>query len=432
MSKNVRTSSGALVRKAAEETVVEFLDKYMEIQVHGPGRFKSKPIAVLSLAELQSEFYDWLQSEDEVTKNLTPKFWFSYLDKELKRRYKAKLNQISMELAYKSPLKSQSEALLLAYVQAVTGKTEQTDCVALKHFLWLIKRKLMQLKVSYHLMPIFWGVVQGSGKTTSIRKLLQPMAGGRDSEDQPFVYSGLSFDKIGDDRYYNLFEQYPVIFVDEMPKIDKADIETIKGAITSETLTARMLHTHQYNSYTNNAVFIGATNNTPSSLIKDTSGMRRFYYIAAQQKLDWETINNLEYTILWQGINEHADPPILELKEEIALKQEETRERDAIELFIEEGWITKQLSSPEASTFKSSDAYELYKVFCEDNGYKYTQTKHAFNKELENKHGFMRVMSASLNKRSVSFYGVTASRGSMQHGKEGGQTSAVVKPPATH
>lgn len=264
-------------------------------------------------------------------------------------------------------------------IVAITGSNKEVDVAVFKHFLWQIKRKLNGLPVTWHMMPIIWGKA-GSGKSETLRKLFKPLKG--------FVHAGMALDKLGDDRYYRQLEEHFIVFLDEMPKIEKASIESIKHIITAQDLTGRVLYSNGHKSYQQNCTFIGTSNEAPSQLIKDSTNMRRFHYIKAVDKMDWDMVNSLDMFKVWQEVDEQrAEPYTADVFTKLSELQEDIRQKDAMELFITEGFLVKDANS----MTKSQDIYEQFREFCKDGGFNFPPPKQTFNRQLIERFEFERV-----------------------------------------
>ena len=258
------------------------------------------------------------------------------------------------------------------FVEALTGKIDDIDVKVIKHFLWQIKRKMFRKEVTYHMMPVLVGPT-GCGKSVSISKLLDPI--------EPVVYADGDFKKLVDTREaFNLVENY-IYFIDEMSKANYADVETIKNKITSKMIQYRILGTNNKFTGLNNATFIGCSNSNLDEIIKDSTSARRFYQINTKSKIDWDTINSIDFLELWRGIDEGQQSPyIFEDLEEISNRQEHIRHKAPAELFIKETYsLEKGLKVNEVETkISRKRLYLNYQAWCIENGYKFVMTKHSF------------------------------------------------------
>jgi len=244
-------------------------------------------------------------------------------------------------------------------VRAIIGTNCELTKAVLAHFIWQVKRKLNNLGVEHHMMPILYGKT-GSGKTRFIEKLLQPVAG---------VITNGDFSMLADSREkFRLHENY-VIFFDEMARADRTNVESIKNSITSSMITYRTLSTNSEVKIVNNASFIGASNKLVSTMINDPTSARRFYQIDTLDKLDWSLVNSVNYPELWQSVDERSDSPIIPYMELVKEKQEEFKADDPLGLFCKDyGIAPVQGDNYDLVAFKS--IYATYKRWCEENGYK--------------------------------------------------------------
>jgi hypothetical protein len=242
-------------------------------------------------------------------------------------------------------------------LRALTGKERDLDLAVLKHFIWQVKRKLNGLRVEHHLMPILFGKT-GGGKSRAIEKLLEPVL------DLVDFAADLAF--LNDERQLFRLTRAFVVFIDEMAHADKVSIDALKNRITSPTINWRALGFNARAGGTNTATFIGASNNHVRDLIYDPTSMRRFHEIGCLDKLDWETINRIDYLAIWQSVDHNAECPVVPVLADLAAAQEELRAKDLVE-----EWVEERVAVSKKSAFRGSAADEyvsaqsLYRNFKE-------------------------------------------------------------------
>lgn len=245
---------------------------------------------------------------------------------------------------------------LKEFVIALTGKEDLADLNVIQHFIWQVKRKLLDLVVEHHMMPVVCGD-SGSGKSIAIRKLLEPL-GDLVAEKQ--------LDCFRDERHYIVFEEFRAVFLDEMAKAEHTDFESMKNIITSSRITWKPLYTNKQINIQNNATVIGTSNYSISDMIKDSTSSRRWYQINTPTHCNWEKINALDYQALWQSVDAYGPCPLTESFEEIRSRQESIRYKTDVEIFASECELTP---SKEGRT-KTQDLYDHFKQWCECNGLK--------------------------------------------------------------
>lgn len=190
----------------------------------------------------------------------------------------------------------------------------------LRKFIWQVKRKMLGLPVTNHLMPVLTGA-QGKGKSTLVRNLLLPVEECAANSD---------FKQITDDRNIQLWENY-AIFLDELGHAKRTEMDEVKNIITANVLTRRPMRTNDVEHVEQRATFIGCTNKGLSELIRDETGVRRFAELAFTNSPDWEAINALDWEQMWRSVDERGPDPSDIIAAALAAQQSENRTMSAVE-----------------------------------------------------------------------------------------------------
>lgn len=242
---------------------------------------------------------------------------------------------------------------LFNWIYAVTGERSVNDVYVMAHWLWLVKRNLAGLPLVYHIMPIITSPKQGGGKSTAVTKLIAPLE---------TVRAELEVTQVADERSIPVFSNYMIGFFDEMAGAHRMDMDTFKRHVTSGTLTYRPMRTNHMKIVKNRCSFIGATNNSIFEIIKDTTGIRRFFSIRALDKLNHELINSIDYEALWKGIDETRERGYLELVlEDVNKLQADMGMKDEVEVFMKNRDI-----EPGETLANGYILFEEYKKHCVD------------------------------------------------------------------
>jgi predicted P-loop ATPase len=234
------------------------------------------------------------------------------------------------------------------WVRAVTGQERPLDVAVVKHFLWQVKRKLHGLPVERHLMLVVHGK-QNGGKSRAIQELYGPL-----KELTDFL---ADLTALGDERQAYRQGQYYITMCDEMGKGERVCMDALKNRITADVLRWRVLGTNMTGSAVNKSTFIGAINPDLRDVLRDPTGMRRFYQMEAVDVLDWKAINSINYAELWCSVDPAAESPIVTVLDELQKAQEDLRAKDAVE-----EWLDEHCELGKAWT-KSG---ELYDDYCEE------------------------------------------------------------------
>lgn len=234
----------------------------------------------------------------------------------------------------------------------------------IQHFMWQVKRKIFNQKVTNHMMLIVFGD-QGCGKTEAIEKLLSPL--------KDYVYEG-QISAVQDKNEFHNFNSNYVMRCEELERLDKTDKNALKSMITRETVPYRILYSQMTAVVDQNCTFIGTSNDNISDIFKDYSGMRRFVQLNAksEQKLskndglgvkykEWAIINSINYDKIWKSIAHSSKSPIVPLLNNGLMKehQSELTAKNSIQEWIEETELKDGPREIEVDVL-----YNLYKSWC--------------------------------------------------------------------
>jgi hypothetical protein len=239
------------------------------------------------------------------------------------------------------------QAILLDY-----DKDRVLAEAVLRHFIWLVGRKVRAMSVGSHMMPVFIGR-QGGGKTEMVKRFLSPLGDAWVDSD---------FAKLADDRHSEVLANIPVHFLDEMSYASRTDIEVTKRKITADVITYRPLFGNATKSVRNMASFIGCSNQPLGHSIQDTTGMRRFYPINVKDRLDWEAVNSIQWGILWKSVEAQGPCPLDAVRDAIAVEQDTHRVLSPVEEWL--AVVDRQVLA-EKRVGEWLPADEMFRVFSE-------------------------------------------------------------------
>jgi hypothetical protein len=140
--------------------------------------------------------------------------------------------------------------------------------------------------------------------------------------------------------------------MDELAGLAKAEIEKVKSVLTAPVLTYRPMRSNTFVDVPNNMMMIGTSNLSLGEIVRDHTGMRRFYEMPGNvDKAHWRAINALDYAALWAGaVDERADDgrSPMEMAEEkdraavqaVLVRQEEMTAPDLVEAWtVSRCWV---------------------------------------------------------------------------------------------
>jgi hypothetical protein len=281
---------------------------------------------------------------------------------------------------------------LKLFLEYVTGDTKKLDFLIMKHFFWQVKRKLLHMPGSFHIVPIFYGK-QGGGKSYSLKRLFNPI-------EELVLETDVK--NYSDDRYQLALSKNAIVFLDEMGKASKADIEALKKTISGENLDPRLFHTQKTVKVFNMSTPIGATNKRMTEIIFDSTGMRRFWEILCLDKLEFRKnhhlLEKLDYLAIWQAINPHDENYLLDDLDELERAQDDLVVAEPLEVWI----LDTQICPGSTEEIPNSDIYMNYKNWCEDNGHKALGSINFTNKMKNLGYEFINVYHKELGGRRVT------------------------------
>jgi energy-coupling factor transporter ATP-binding protein EcfA2 len=193
----------------------------------------------------------------------------------------------------------------------------------LKKFIWQVKRKVLGIDVTDHLMIVLLGA-QGSGKSTFVRGLISPL-----SE----ITAMVDFKMIADDRNIDMWSNF-IMFIDEMGYATMTDVDVIKNIISAPTLTRRPMRSNAFDIVKQNGTFIGCSNKKLNQLVRDPTGARRFAGLHFRRDADWNLINSMCWANLWRLVDAKAEDPTIPFKAELKAQQEQGRYRNSVETWL--------------------------------------------------------------------------------------------------
>jgi hypothetical protein len=254
---------------------------------------------------------------------------------------------------------------LRRFVEELTGQATDLDVAVLAHWIASVKRKMNRQPALWHLMPVLVGG-QGIGKSTVLKHLLSPV---RD------VTISFTLDEMTDNRCVFALENYFVMVFDEMQGARKTEIEKLKNKITAEQAGGRPMRSNDVVDVQVNCMFIGTSNKEVALLVKDETGMRRFYELRCQDKF-LSACTKVDMLAVWRGVDEAKGSEYLQpVRVELAAAQAALVNEDDVVLFVD-AYGLRPGASERPSPVQSSVLYGDYKAFCEQHNYQAKNASH--------------------------------------------------------
>jgi Cdc6-like AAA superfamily ATPase len=244
------------------------------------------------------------------------------------------------------------------------------DVAVFKHMFWQVKQRMWNKPARHELIISFFGK-QGAGKTTLARQLGSPIK-------DLFVERSMR-EIIGDERNNFMLQKAYLLLFEELENASKVDIDSLKAVTSKDRTNWRMLGKNADDNGFNNTTFLCTSNKPIRQVFYDPTGMRRFYEYTCADEIPRRQINSVDFTKLWQSVDEAAPSPIEDrLKDLYTHQNTYYRQQGTVESFIEDLGLEK--TNEDGATLKK--LYEDYKSFCDQAGIKSPLSRNNFSNEL--------------------------------------------------
>lgn len=369
-----------------------------------PLRRKNDEIFDTLWLDYRAQVRDWNQMQEERA-NKDRRYIRSVAETDMKKAVNELISKEknAFRQATVKTMKNEGEDLsqVEKFTKVLLGKEDNQITAILAHWVWLVKNKMRGSRVSYHIMPIFYGK-QGGGKTVATNKFLEPLLN---------YTLNIKMSQLVDERYFFSLSENYCVFFDEMSGASRTDVDALKNQITTDFNDVRKLGTNSISKVAQSCSFIGATNRPLNEQILDSTGMRRFYEIRVIDKLDWDLLESIDFNKLWKGVDENkVDGYIVPFLGEIGLEQQKHVLEEELDVFIREFKI--DFNQKETIDIKADDLYQIYTHWAQAAGFK-PMNKVWFGKKFINKGAKKAVKN--INGKTYNVYVINKTAGFMDN-----------------
>jgi len=256
----------------------------------------------------------------------------------------------------------------------------ELSCAVLKHWLWLVKRRLLDREVNDELMVAI-NSAQGVGKSYITRKLAEPLKD---------YYAEADLSALADAREVNKWTRYYFVNFEELSRAGGAQAnghftpksaEAIKKALTQEDFVTRAMRSHKQFRHKRTFTAWATTNVSIVEVLGDETGMRRFFEIKSRQEagvqFDHDRVNKYSFLSLWKSIDEDLERGYLHSGSEYWERLQEVQKsyipKSQIDLFMSDGaYVPAKEMGDARYALSALELYQYFTEFCEEAGYKST------------------------------------------------------------
>lgn len=242
----------------------------------------------------------------------------------LKAKKKARFNDIMMPMLGNVGTSAELAALEWERVARLIEMPVHLSSAILKHYIWQIKQKCLGRPVVHHLMPIIYSPLQGSGKTTFVRRLLGPL--------KELASGDALLSDFADHRSIDIYS-FLAVLIDDMDQIPEKFVPRLKSLITSVNINRRRLQTSNNDNVRQLSSLIGTANKAVHELVSDDTGHRRFAMLPFRNgdvakggdAEVWQIVSSLDYEAMWLSVDAFAPSPIREVLGDLHIHQNRSR-----------------------------------------------------------------------------------------------------------
>lgn len=237
----------------------------------------------------------------------------------------------------------------------------EAHVVAMKQWIWQVKRAVLEQGVVWHVAPIFWSTENGTGKSYNLRRLISPIAA---------FTRNLDVDELGEKFSGRMFAQTLVAFLDEFAGAEHANVGQLKAILTGKPIDARSMFSESGFYAENRMSCIASSNVPPPHNFVDTTGARRFWSIhcSSAVMLDGDermtAFDAIDIDAVWASVASHAKSPqytaegcVLDYMDR--QREESLRSKTSLESFCEEC-----LEADAGERIPLKEFQERYRQYC--------------------------------------------------------------------
>lgn len=148
--------------------------------------------------------------------------------------------------------------------------THEANVIAMKQWIWQVKRGILQAPVVWHVAPIFWSQENGTGKSYNVRRLFEPVAA---------FARNLDVNDLGEKFGGPLMSETLIAFLDEFAGTETTNAAQLKAILTGKDIDSRSMHSESGFHAKNRLSCIATSNMAPPHGFIDHTGARRFWSI---------------------------------------------------------------------------------------------------------------------------------------------------------
>lgn len=245
-----------------------------------------------------------------------------------------------------------------------SDSTHEANVLAMKQWMWQVKRSIAGKPRRWPVAPIFWSRENGTGKSYNVTRILKPLDN---------FTRHLNVDDLGERFSGGMFANTFVAFLDEFAGADQVCAGMLKAILSGKPIDQRAMYSETGFYAENRMSVIATSNEAPPHGFVDHTGARRFWSIhcdGASMEASEDrkrAFDALDIQKIWAAVrtddpcpHEQAHVSLLVYMEHI--REEQLRSKTSLESFLEEA--TEKGEPNDRIPMK--DFQKAYKDYCNE------------------------------------------------------------------
>lgn len=247
--------------------------------------------------------------------------------------------------------------------QDTTPMAHEANVLAMKQFLWQVKRGIDEKTVVYHVAPIFWSKEQGTGKSFNVKRILEPLEAFR---------RNVNVNELGEKFSGRLFARTLIAYLDEFAGAELASAAQLKALLTGKPFDSRSMYSESGFYAPNRMSCIATSNIDPPHGFVDHTGARRFWSIhCSAERMDQnmaraEALDTIDVDKVWASISVKSDSPQYFAPPGVLAYMDEVREQNLRTKTSLEEFCAECLEPSEGNKIPMKDFQRMYGDYCKE------------------------------------------------------------------
>lgn len=239
----------------------------------------------------------------------------------------------------------------------------EAHVLALKQWIWQVKRGINEKTVVWHVAPIFWSKEGGTGKSLNVKRILEPLSA---------FTRNVNVNELGEKFSGRLFARTLVAYLDEFAGAELASAAQLKALLTGKPFDSRSMYTESGFYAPNRMSCIATSNIDPPHGFVDHTGARRFWSIhCSGQKMDGDperaaALDAIDVDKVWAAISVTSQSPQYTAEPSLLKYMEDVREQNLRTKTSLEEFCAECLEPHEGYSIPMKDFQRMYNDYCKE------------------------------------------------------------------